>query len=168
MSAEKQPLVAATDVIGKDFNPLTGKMKGRLAENCSPVRVLSVSPNLEDHAILRRILHGLPWEVSAVANCKEAIGRLSREPVSLIFCESVLEDGTWKNILGYIRKDAHAPLLIVTSRVADDFLWAEVLNLGGYDVLAKPLNPKEVRHVFATASLSLTGPATPQHRAAAG
>ena len=155
MTVEKQLLAAATDTLGKDFNPLTGKMKRRLAENGSPVRVLSVSPNPEDHAVLRRILRGLPWAVLAVGNCKEAIGQLSREPVLLIFCESVLEDGTWKNILGHIRRDAHAPLLIVTSRLADEFLWAEVLNLGGYDVLAKPLDPKEVRHVFATASLSL-------------
>jgi FixJ family two-component response regulator len=32
----------------------------------------------------------------------------------------------------------------VTSRLADEYLWAEVLNLGGYDVLAKPLDKQEV------------------------
>jgi DNA-binding response OmpR family regulator len=129
--------------------------------------VLSISPNMEDHAILRRILDGLPWDVSAVANCEQAIEQLSRQPVLLIFCESVLEDGTWKDILGHIRGDVHPPLLIVTSRLADELLWAEVLNLGGYDVLAKPLNPKEVRHVFSTASLSLTRPDGPRRRVAA-
>src|SRR5438552_14250965 len=37
--------------------------------------------------------------------------------------------------------DPH-PFLIVTSRVADHSLWAEVLNLGGYDVLAHRLTEK--------------------------
>jgi DNA-binding response OmpR family regulator len=46
------------------------------------------------------------------------------------------------------------PLLVVTSRVADDRLWSEVLNLGGYDVLAKPLNTKEVFHVAGLAWMS--------------
>ena len=34
--------------------------------------------------------------------------------------------------------------LIVTSRLAEDCLWVEVLNLGGYDVLSKLLDHKAV------------------------
>jgi len=37
-----------------------------------------------------------------------------------------------------------APPLIVTSRLADDRLWVEALNLGAYDVLAKPFDRQEV------------------------
>jgi DNA-binding response OmpR family regulator len=39
----------------------------------------------------------------------------------------------------------------VTSRTADECLWAEVLNLGGYDVLAKPFNSNEFIQVVSTA-----------------
>jgi DNA-binding response OmpR family regulator len=34
--------------------------------------------------------------------------------------------------------------LIVTSRLADEKLWAEALNLGAYDVLAKPFDRQEL------------------------
>jgi FixJ family two-component response regulator len=34
--------------------------------------------------------------------------------------------------------------LIVASRLADDHLWAEALNLGAWDVLAKPFDRREV------------------------
>jgi len=47
--------------------------------------------------------------------------------------------------------DSHVtrpPLLIVTSRLADERLWAEVLNLGAHDVLAKPFNAEEVVRVL--------------------
>jgi DNA-binding response OmpR family regulator len=44
-----------------------------------------------------------------------------------------------------------APLLLVTSRHADENLWAEVLNLGGYDVLLKPFDGAEVTRVVAMA-----------------
>ena len=80
----------------------------------------------------------------------------------------LLEDGTWKSVLGHIRGEAHPPLLVVTSRVADEHLWAEVLNLGGYDVLAKPFIAEEVRHVCTTASLWLMQLAAPRRTAAAG
>ena len=45
------------------------------------------------------------------------------------------------------------PMFIVTSRLADDALWAEVLNVGGYDLLLKPFRAEEVIrmvHVAAT------------------
>ena len=34
--------------------------------------------------------------------------------------------------------------LIVASRLADEGLWAEAMNLGAYDVLAKPFERKEL------------------------
>ena len=43
------------------------------------------------------------------------------------------------------------PLLIVTSRLADAYLGAEVLNLGGYDVLAKPFKSAEFIQVMSMA-----------------
>ena len=147
---------------------LRTKISRRVAENSSDVRVLSISQDPEDHATLRRILSGLSWVVSTAANCRQAVRKLSLEEVSVIFCESLLEDGTWKNVLAQTRGEAHPPLLIVTSRVADEHLWAEVLNLGGYDVLAKPFNPEEVRHVCTTASLWLVHLAGPRRTAAAG
>ena len=168
MPAKDSNLSATIDGPGRDFKPQPGKMSRRAAQDCSQIRVLSISRHADDHATLRRILGGLAWVVSAVPNCQEAVKQLSREKISVIFCESLLEDGTWKSILGHLKGDDHAPLLVVTSRVADEHLWAEVLNLGGYDVLAKPFNPEEVRHVCTTASLWLMHLATPRRSVAAG
>ena len=39
---------------------------------------------------------------------------------------------------------ADPPLLIVAAHLADNRLWAEVLNEGGHDVLAKPYRATEV------------------------
>jgi hypothetical protein len=50
-----------------------------------------------------------------------------------------------------LQGQARPPNLIVSSRLADDRLWAEVLNLGGYDVLARPFNRVEVIRVVQAA-----------------
>jgi DNA-binding response OmpR family regulator len=39
------------------------------------------------------------------------------------------------------------PLFIVASRLADERLWAEALNLGAWDVLAKPFVADEVTRI---------------------
>jgi len=159
---------ATLDTSTEKVEPQAGNVSRRTTGDKPEIHVLSVSKNAEDHVTLRRILSGLPWVVSAAANCRQAVKQLSREKISVIFCESLLEDGTWKSMLRQISGKAHPPLLVVTSRVADEHLWAEVLNLGGYDVLAKPFNPEEVRHVCTTASLWLMQLAVPRRTAAAG
>jgi DNA-binding NtrC family response regulator len=116
-------------------------------------KILSISPNAEDSAALRRIADDTHWRVWSVRTCCEALERLASERFAVVLCESTLEDGSWKDILGQLGTGAGAPPLVVTSRLADANLWAEVLNLGGYDVLAKPFEARDVSHVLKTISL---------------
>lgn len=72
--------------------------------------------------------------------------------------ECKLPDGNWLEILDQISGRTEKCFLIVTSRLADASLWAEVLNLGGYDLLAKPFNRQEVRHVLTSAWVQSANP----------
>ena len=47
-------------------------------------------------------------------------------------------------MLEHIDALPNAPSLIVASKLADERLWAKALNLGAWDVLAKPFNRSEV------------------------
>jgi DNA-binding response OmpR family regulator len=62
----------------------------------------------------------------------------------LVLCERDLGLETWRDVLAQTALMAYSPLLIVTSRLANERLWAEALNLGAYDVLAKPFDATEV------------------------
>ena len=65
--------------------------------------------------------------------------------VAVVISESCLPAGqTWRDLLAALQATSNPPPLIVTDRLADDQLWAEVLNLGGYDLLAKPFDAREV------------------------
>jgi DNA-binding response OmpR family regulator len=69
---------------------------------------------------------------------------LQSHDVSVILCERDLMPGTWIDILKHIQPTPHPPYLIVTSKFADERLWLEALNLGAWDVLAKPFDRSEV------------------------
>jgi len=114
-------------------------------------RILLISGAPEDFDALRTILNDPLWHLARVGTCEEAFARLCRKPMSVVVCESDLPDGNWRDVLNRTSQLADPPALIVTSRLADEHLWAEVLNLGGYDVLAKPFREGEVRHVISTA-----------------
>ena len=110
--------------------------------------LLSISGNPDDHKTLNRIVDHKVWQVVTARTCRSGIRRLEKG-VDVIFSECSLADGTWKDIMNRVAVIAASPPLIVTSRLADAYLWSEVLNLGGFDVLAKPLNENEVRQVLA-------------------
>jgi len=108
------------------------------------VTVLLIDSLEEDRLKLGQILRNSNWKLRWAASCQQAIEILQQTPAPVVICERDLPDGTWREVLEETHFLAEAPLLIVASRFADDFLWAEVLNLGGWDVLAKPLEAKEV------------------------
>lgn len=107
-------------------------------------RVLAITPSDEDHEILRSIFFQSNWTIHAARNCVEASGFLSAHDIPVIICERTLPDGTWKDVFALAGALPKPAQVLVASRLADERLWAEVLNLGGYDVLLKPFVPDEV------------------------
>ena len=101
---------------------------------------------------MREIFKDSAWTVHYAYTWEEAQECLEEYPASVVICDSDLPDVAWRRVLKGLAHLKGSPLLIVTSRVADEHLWAEVLNLGGYDVIAKPFEPSEVRWTAGTAA----------------
>lgn len=117
------------------------------------VTVLSVGLDEVDRKELRRIFDSSNWVMYEAENCDEALGVLKDNPLGVVVCEDRMQCGCWHNVLQAIEPLEKPPLLVVTSRRADDSLWAEVLNMGGYDVLAQPYDRSEVVRVLSLAWL---------------
>lgn len=113
--------------------------------------ILLVSPAPEDHTFLQPLLCTAGRKTYVVRTYREAVSVLCRDRIAVIICEQDLPDGKWKDLISQIAPLSDPPCLVVTSRLADESLWAEVLNLGGYDVLAKPFDAEEVARVIALA-----------------
>jgi DNA-binding NtrC family response regulator len=84
-----------------------------------------------------------PWHTRRASCFREALPLICRDLARVVLSEGALHDGSWKDVLELAASRPYPPPLIVTSRLADERLWAEVLNLGGYDVLAQPLDRAE-------------------------
>jgi DNA-binding response OmpR family regulator len=115
-------------------------------------RILLITPFTEDHSFYSSIFQLPYWKAYRARSYREAVAWLMRDRMTVIICESHLPDGDWKDILSQAQVLPDPPYLVVASRLADDLLWAEVLNLGGYDLLAKPFVRDEVIRVAELAS----------------
>lgn len=123
------------------------------------IPILCVEPNEEDRGSLVDIFNSGPWSLCpdvrwtliTAFSLRSARHILARSSMALVLCEHDLAPGTWRELLEQVSALPHPPYLIVTSRLADERLWAEALNLGAYDVLAKPFDRTEVTRVVSMA-----------------
>ena len=112
--------------------------------NTGLIRILSVSPFREDHLYLQRILGHSKRILDTADHLQAALALLHGHDTSVVICESDLMPGTWMDILDHTSRLPHPPSLVITSRLADERLWSEILNRGAWDLLAKPFDRIEL------------------------
>jgi DNA-binding response OmpR family regulator len=112
---------------------------------------LLVSPFSEDHQPLSQIFLDKGWTLHVTYTLGSALAVLRDRPIPVVITERDLRLGDWKDVCTAMQQLPHQPLLVVTSRLADERLWVEALNLGGHDVLAKPFQAAEVHWVLERA-----------------
>jgi DNA-binding response OmpR family regulator len=123
-----------------------------------PVSALAVGEFENDRALLRDIFSAAGWRLYEARDRRHAMQYLERNPVQVVLAESELPNWNWRKVLHDLRRLGRPPQLIVTSRTADDYLWSEVLNIGGYDVLPQPLERDETERVIAAARRAFSRP----------
>ena len=139
------------------------------------IPILAVGGEEEDQIALSEILSrsagflpGSKWSLQTAPNLAAAIAALRQQIPAVVICESDLGGASWRELWAQMAQLPDPPFLIVTSRLADEYLWAEALNLGVYDVLAKPFNTAEVIRSVSQAWLHRSSRPTSRPLAAVG
>jgi DNA-binding NtrC family response regulator len=115
-------------------------------------RVLVALASHEESASLRQILDGDGWDLCFVSTFPDAAATLRTNSHGVVICPGRFEDGHgWRDVLNEIHRIPIPPQLIVADRLADEALWAEVLNLGCYDLLITPFEAEDVLRVLPMA-----------------
>jgi DNA-binding NtrC family response regulator len=113
----------------------------------SPERRRWLEPNLEL----------LNVQVLRAGSCQEARLLLKNNPpVSVVITDVSLSDGNWCDIFRYLVDNGFYASVVVSSRLADERLWSEVLWRGAYDVLVEPYEATEVRRIMEGALRAAT------------
>jgi DNA-binding response OmpR family regulator len=121
------------------------RQAAHVVQDLSTVQIiLAVFPVGEDHTMLDSIFGHSDWQLQFASSFQEAQAALQSLPVAAVMSQSLFPDGyTWKDLLTEFQSRIHPRPLIVADRLADEALYAEVLNLGGYDLLIKPFDTRE-------------------------
>jgi len=130
-----------------------------VTKTSSPVSVLSVGPIDEHQIALAEILcrsgqdahPDVQWKLQFCSSLQASLPALDRGNIPIVLCDRDHDPAAWKRMLERLAFLPDPPCMIVTSRLADERLWCEALNLGAHDVLAKPFDAAEVTRVLSHA-----------------
>src|SRR5215208_6623931 len=106
--------------------------------------ILIIDDDRDMCLLLKRFLTRHGYEVLEAYNGKKALELLDSTEPSLVMCDFRLEDMEGNVLLGKIKERyPHLPVIIITG-YSDIKIAVEVMKMGAYDYITKPLFPDEI------------------------
>jgi two-component system response regulator HydG len=107
-------------------------------------KILVIDDDVDMCLLLKRFLTKNGYEVTLAHNGKKALEELENSEPNLVLCDFRLEDIDGKEMLVKIKeKYPRTPVIIVTG-YSDIKVAVDVMKLGAYDYVTKPLFPDEI------------------------
>jgi DNA-binding response OmpR family regulator len=107
--------------------------------------VVLATPWARDRDYLRPILQHHGIRIIEAITYREALSAAGRYGATAVLCDETL---AWRDLLSHLAVCCEPPRLVVISAAPSRTLCAEVMNLGGFDVLNKPFEDKDVAWIL--------------------
>ena len=114
--------------------------------------ILVASGDIESRQSLQAILLEEGLETIAASRLTECEEILSKDEVSLVFCDRRLGDGSYRDLLNLSKSLNSAAKVIITSIHADWDEYMDVLKQGAFDLIAAPCRSTDVLWTLSQAA----------------
>lgn len=107
-------------------------------------QILAITPFLADQVVLRQLITETGWKLGIIPEFEVAIARLQTHFSPVVLCDRNLPGFNWRDTLEILTSVASPSAVILMSAVVDEYLWDEVIQNRGFDVIAKPFRQEEL------------------------
>ncbi|GGH13798.1 sigma-54-dependent transcriptional regulator [Pedobacter zeae] len=114
-------------------------------------KVLIVDDEISIGLLLSKFLTKNGFEVSNVTTGRGVLQILEKEKFDLVLCDYRLDDTDGKEILIHIKENYPATGVIIITGYSDIKLAVELIKLGAFDYIVKPLYPDEILNTITKA-----------------
>lgn len=118
---------------------------------CGVPSVLAVLSGDGERQLVTTFARDNGWNVSFAETVEQARTRLAGNVVAVILLDRDSAGVEWRSMVRNLADHRPAPCIILMSPVVDRYLFQELVNQGGYDVVAKPLQREELRRIVGLA-----------------
>jgi two-component system, NtrC family, response regulator HydG len=107
-------------------------------------KILIIDDEINIGLLISKFLTRNGFEVTTSTSGNSAFEYLAKETYNLVLCDFRLEDTDGREILRKIKKDYPSTGVIIITGYSDIKLAVELIKMGAYDYITKPLYPDEI------------------------
>src|SRR5665647_2486415 len=120
-------------------------------------KILIIDDDIDMCALLSRFLNKKGFETEVAHNGTKGLAKFNEEHFDIVLCDYRLGDKDGKDVLLKIKEIKPKTIVIIITGYSDIKTAVDVIKLGAFDYITKPLIPDEVINVIEKA---LTSPST--------
>jgi DNA-binding NtrC family response regulator len=121
---------------------------GHRSQKPDAPRVLAVTTAPWDELFYKKLRQMGEWDITIARSVRAALPLLMAQKFPIVLYDRDVPDSDWRDVLAKIAESSPRSCFLLVSHVSDEYLWREVVHLGGYDVVAKPLAEDVVTHTL--------------------
>jgi DNA-binding NtrC family response regulator len=115
------------------------------------VTILGLLADAADRDLLSAAAARNQWSISFAHSYEESRDSLEKKQAAIVLCDRDLVQPDWGLAVQSLAACSPGACILLVSKVADEYLWNEVVRCGGYDILSKPLQEAEVERAVKLA-----------------
>ncbi len=112
-----------------------------------PPEMLAIMKSSQDQAALANFARSNGWDLTMLNTLPEASALSAKPNTAVIILDRDLTENDWRPAVHSFAQHRPAPCIILASSVLDEYLFDEIVKQGGFDIVAKPIRPDELRRI---------------------
>ncbi len=114
-------------------------------------RILIIDDDIDICTLLSRFLNKEGYETDVAYTGNKGIAKFKESNFDLVLCDYRLGDKEGRDVLSELKTVNPQAIVLIITGYSDIKTAVEVIKLGAYDYITKPLIPAEVLNVLASA-----------------
>ena len=137
-------------IVRADRLPYSGASVGR-GQVPALIPILLASERDDDYRRLQALLQNTKWTLVRPLSWGEVSSFCDRAVNPIVLVDRHFQGSDWRFTVSSLLNTTASCCLILLSDVSDPYLWNELVQQGGFDVLARPFERSEVLRTLAFA-----------------
>jgi DNA-binding response OmpR family regulator len=122
------------------------------------LKILILSMSLDDRLLLEQLAKHHHWALRFTHSPQEGFDLASQNHFEVVLCDRNQYGYPWREVIDRLAAISPRSCILLVSPLKEDYLWRDVLQQGGYDVLTRPLHETAVVHAM-NAAMRFASPA---------
>jgi two-component system response regulator HydG len=103
------------------------------------LKILILSMSLDDRLLLEQLAKHHHWSLRFTHSPQEGFNLTSQNHFEVVLCDRNQNGYPWREVIDRLAAISPQSCILLVSPLKEEYLWRDVLQQGGYDVLIRPL-----------------------------